>query len=1129
MRPALARMLVVLPVAVCAVGPAASADRPQSAVINHDLRVTLDPASHRIQVRDHIRIPGALVTAPFTVSLNADLAVQAVPGGLKLLPVRARAPGAGAGIDRDDNDPASRVPVNVYGIENAVPGQELTGEIAYEGAIDYSVQQSGSEYARAFSQSPGLIEQRGVYLAGSTNWVPRVGDALMTYTLAVELPAGWKSVSQGERTSSETSGAPTGVRERWSVATPTEEVHLIAAPFMEYSKDAGAVKAMAFLRKPDQALADRYLDATAQYLEMYRGLLGPYPYSKFALVENFWETGYGMPSFTLLGEQIIRFPFILHSSYPHELLHNWWGNGVFVDLAGGNWCEGLTAYLADHLIAEQRGQGADHRRAILQRVTNYVTPENDFPLSRFHSRHDAVTEAVGYGRTAMVFNMLREKLGDAQFVKGLQAFYRDNRFREASFDDIRGSFEAVSSVDLRGFFDQWVKGVGTPELKLDHVAVRGEHVDITLSQVQSGRLFSLDVPVAIKTDRGVETRTVSLPSDRSRIEVGFDLKGTAQRVEIDPQFQVYRRLSPFEVPPSLSKAFGAKKGLIVISAANAPVYAGLAKAWSQEGVEVITDSALAALPADRAVWVFGADNKFAALVAEALKTYGASLDAKGLRTPTATYEAAGRSLVAGVRHPQNPDSVIFYVAASSEAAADALARKLPHYGKYSWLVFAGDEATNEATGEWAVGDTPLAVNLTPQARSIELAPRKALAEIKAAFDTARMKADVEWLAAPEREGRGAGSGGLDAAANYIAERFERLGLAPLTPARDANRYFQPFTMTGETGAPVSAKNVIAVLPGANPALNGQSLIISAHYDHLGLGWPDARAGAKGQTHPGADDNASGVAVMLEMARLMADAKPERSVIFAAFAGEEAGLLGARHYVRTAQAPGAPFALSGHIADLNLDTVGRLADGKVTIFGTASAREMPFIFMGAGAVTGVPVQAVTQEINASDHTAFIEAGVPAVQLFASAASDYHRPSDTADKIDDAGLGKVAAILKEAVDYLAARAEPLNFNGRAPAAQPRPAAPTATRRVATGIVPDMADQGEGVRVGSVQPGSGAANAGLRPGDRLLALGGVKTSNLRAMADALRDLKPGQTVDVEFARDTAVLSGKLVLGER
>src|SRR5262249_53443833 len=150
-----------------------------------------------------------------------------------------------------------------------------------------------------------------------------------------------------------------------------------------------------------------------------------------------------------------------------------------------------------------------------------------------------------------------------------------------------------------------------------------------------------------------------------------------------------------------------------------------------------------------------------------------------------------------------------------------------------------------------------------------------------------------------------------------------------------------------------AKNVVGVLPGANPALNGQALIVSAHYDHLGLGWPDARAGANGQLHPGADDNASGVAVMLELARLMADARPERSVIFAAFAGEEEGLLGARNYVKAAQMPGAPFALSGHIADLNLDTVGRLADGKITIFGTGSARELPFIFMGASAVTGIP--------------------------------------------------------------------------------------------------------------------------------------------------------------------------------
>jgi aminopeptidase N len=1126
MRPNLVRprlaglMLVVLLRAFCAAMDPAAAAEP-SPVVHHDLAVALDPVSHRIKVRDRIRIPGALVTAPLILSLNADLTMQAVSGGLTLVPVRPQALGA----DRDD--PASRIPITVYNVDGATPGQDLTGELSYEGVINYVAKESGSEYARAFNESPGLIEPRGVYLAGSTHWVPQVGDAFVTYTLAVELPAGWKSVSQGERVSA--GGTP----ERWSVATPTEEVHLIAAQFTEYARDAGAVKAMAFLRKPDQALVDRYLDTTAQYLEMYRGLLGPYPYSKFALVENFWETGYGMPSFTLLGEQVIRFPFILNSSYPHELLHNWWGNGVFVDLAGGNWCEGLTAYLADHLIAEQRGQGADHRRAILQRVTDYVTPDNDFPPSRFHSRHDAVTEAIGYGKTAMMWNMLREKVGDAQFVKALQAFYRDNRFRAASFDDIEKSFEEVSGRDLRSFFDEWIKSTGTPELRLDSAEGHGNRVDITLSQAQSGRLFALDVPVVIATDKGIETRTLSMPADRVRVDASFDLAGVAQRVEIDPQFQLYRRLSPFEIPPSLSKAFGAGKVLIVLSAQSAPLYAGLAKAWSRDGVETVMDSELDALPADRAVWVFGANNKFAPAVAEALKTYGASLDAAASPYPAPQAgKAAERSLVAAVRHPRNPASVVIYVAAPSEAAANALARKLPHYGKYSWLVFTGDEATNEGTGEWPIGDTPLARNLTPEGRPIRLASRKALAEVRPQFDVARMKADVEWLAAPERAGRGAGSRGLDAAANYIVERFEHLGLAAFTPGGDVtDRYFQPFTMAGENSEPLTARNVIGVLPGTNPDLKGQALIVSAHYDHLGFGWPDARAGAKGQLHPGADDNASGVAVMLDLARLMADAKPERSIIFAAFAGEEEGLLGSRHYVTAAQAPGARFPLSGHIADLNLDTVGRLGDGKVTVFGAGSARELPFIFMGASAVTGIPTQAVAQEIGGSDDKAFVEAGIPAVQLFASAGSDYHRPSDTADKIDDVGLGKVAAILKEAVDYLAARTEPLNFTGAAApaAALVRPAAQGATRRAATGIVPDMTDQGEGVRVGGVQPGSGAENAGIKPGDRVLALAGVKTSNLRALADALRDLQPGQTVEVEFARDAALLNGKLRLGER
>ncbi len=181
----------------------------------------------------------------------------------------------------------------------------------------------------------------------------------------------------------------------WRADRPTEEVYLVAGPWHEYSDRAGEVEILAFLRDDDPSLADKYLEATRRYLALYQAMLPDYPYGSFALVENFWETGYGMPGFTLLGPRIIRFPWILTSSYPHELLHNWWGNGVYVDFDRGNWCEGLTAYMADHLFAEQRGEAATYRRATLKKYSDFVSTGKDFPLSEFTSRRSAASEAVG--------------------------------------------------------------------------------------------------------------------------------------------------------------------------------------------------------------------------------------------------------------------------------------------------------------------------------------------------------------------------------------------------------------------------------------------------------------------------------------------------------------------------------------------------------------------------------------------------------------------------------------------------------------------------------------------------------------------------------------------------------------
>jgi len=345
---------------------------------------------------------------------------------------------------------------------------------------------------------------------------------------------------------------------------------------------------MAFLRTPDEGLANKYLQTTAQYLEMYRQLIGPYPFSKFALVENFWETGYGMPSFTLLGEKIIRFPFILHSSYPHELLHNWWGNSVYVDFKTGNWCEGLTAYMADHLIKEQRGQGIDYRRSTLQKFTNYVNEKNDFPLSKFRSRYDPTSEAIGYGKNLMMWNMLRQDLGDETFVRGFQNFYRNNKFKIASYYDIQASMEEVSDKDLEEFFHQWVTRTGAPELQINNVSFKrsaeGYVIDFTLKQIQKEDAFRLSVPVYVYSDSGFTKEILDM--DQKEQYYTFEVDQKPVRIAVDPQFDLMRRLNYNEIPPALSTAYGSDKVLIILPSGEDKTvfesYETLAKKWQED-------------------------------------------------------------------------------------------------------------------------------------------------------------------------------------------------------------------------------------------------------------------------------------------------------------------------------------------------------------------------------------------------------------------------------------------------------------------------------------------------------------------------------------------------------------------
>ena len=1090
--------------------------------MHHQLSVRLEPADHFFEATDVVTIPAAHMKEDLQFLLLSDLNVESLSEGVKIKLLEKSLLGHDAGMDQEEFE-SDAVRQNKYAVLFQKPQQgDVAITLKYSGRINFPIENSAEEYARSFSQTPGIIINKGVYLGGSTSWIPWFNEHLITFDMAVDAPAAYDIVSQGTRTQHEI------INERrvvtWNSPEPMEEIFLIAAPFTEYSTQAGAVSVMAFLRTPDENLANKYLETTAQYLEMYRKLIGPYPYSKFALVENFWETGYGIPSFTLLGEQVIRFPFILHSSYPHELLHNYWGNSVYIDFDSGNWCEGLTSYLADHLISEQRGQGAEYRRATLQKFTDYVTPSNDFPLEKFISRTSAASEAVGYGKCLMMWDMLREQVGDEAFVSALQKFYKDNTFKVASFDDIRRSFESQSGLDLNLFFQQWTKRIGAPEISLGNVRENQTGDDwslfFTLKQ-RADAPFDLQVPIAVSFGDTVLFHDVNLTEEEQAFELHFPDR--PRQVQIDPQFHVFRKLHFSETPPSLSKIFGAKAVLIVLPSkaekAQLDIYHHLADLWSKDEnnkISIVLDSEVETLPANKSVWVFGLENKFRHVVEGGLLDYDAELTNNAIRLNKNLYDAPNHSVIAAARHPQNEQAVIVLLTTNSQDAAVGLSRKLPHYGKYSYLVFEGAEPTNIDKGQWPIVNSPLVAELPrqhgePAEINTMLPVRPALATLAPVFSADRLQAHVAFLAGEELAGRGLGSEGIEKAAEYIVVQFKNAGLKP---GGDDGSYFQIWEETvNADGDKAPVKNIIGILPGKKKEFEKQSVVICAHYDHLGFGWPDVRSGNEGQVHFGADDNAGGVAVLIELAKSMCEnGVPDRTIIFAAFTAEESGLRGSRHYVKNMK----NFPVDKIMGALNLDTVGRLEGKKLLVLNSASAREWKFIFMGVGYVTGVEADMVTQELDASDQVSFIEAGVPAVQLFSGANMDYHRPTDTADKIDAVGLAKVATFAKETIDYLAEREEAMTFTGTSAKVETTLPVNQGSRSVGTGSMPDFAYSGEGVKLASISPDSPAEKAGLKEGDIITNIDDHKVGSLREYSDTLKTFKPGDSAAIGYVRD-------------
>lgn len=579
------------------------------------------------------------------------------------------------------------------------------------------------------------IAADGVYLDPASGWYPRFDDTRLDFRLRVRLPSGWRGLTQGERVEQDDDGRK--VSEVWQADQPQEWLFLIAARFEEYTASTGDTLAMVMLQQPALELAQRYLDATREYVDFYSRLLGPYPYAKFALVENSWDSGYGMPSFTLLGPRVIRLPFIIDTSYPHEILHNWWGNGVYVDPASGNWSEGLTTYLADHLLAERQGRGAGYRRDALQRYADYVHDGRGFALAGFRARHNEISQSVGYDKGLMLFHMLRRQLGDTAFLDGLRRFYAEHRFSRADFGELRQSMEAAGGQPLDGFFEQWVERSDAPRLALDEVSVETENegyrLTAMLRQTQPGPPFRLHVPLAVQLSGRDRARETAVTMNGAEHRITLTLPARPERLAVDPAFDLMRQLAPNETPPSVSRLQGATRQLLVLPGAAAveqrAMYRQFAAALAaHSGGEMIMDTALEALPDDTGVWLLGWDNRFRqtlldALPADHVDTTDGSLQLAGEAVSLRTH-----GLVLVARHPTDVRQALGLIDAPDPATLAAMVDKLRHYGRYGYLVFRGPDAENILRGQWPVINSPLdrALGMDVPWRA-GLTPRSALA------------------------------------------------------------------------------------------------------------------------------------------------------------------------------------------------------------------------------------------------------------------------------------------------------------------------------------------------------------------------------------------------------------------
>ncbi|GAB6192231.1 ChaN family lipoprotein [Desulfocastanea catecholica] len=527
-------------------------------------------------------------------------------------------------------------------------------------------------YTRSIDKDfDNLISPNGISL--SSNWYP-LPQQPMRFQVTAILPDHFSAVMEADSFPLQQQGNTVSA----TFSKPVTNIHFNAGPYsMKKQRVREGLVVYTMFFKEDAELADGYLQAAADFLRRYEKEIGSYPYNHYVIVANRLPTGYGMPTFTLLGQMVLRLPFIKETSLGHEIVHSWFGNGVEVDSSEGNWCEGLTAFLADHAFREEKGEGVADRLESITRYLSYVHKESAIPLAAFTSasHNQPMAEArraVGYNRGALLFYELREKIGKKAFADGIRLFYADYNGKQADWSDLQKSFTITSGGDLDSFFTERltrseIAELGVEEIKIDH-ARNSPILSFTLVQ-QSAEPFSLVVPIRIETMSSTIEVNKAITEKKNHISIPLDQVPLA--FTVDPDHAFLRQLTVKELPPVWSRFMGAEKKLVILGKeSDRDLYQPFLDTLDEKGLRITTAAEVSNLELSEHDLLFlGPDQ------APARGLFGRA-------------DHAEEGFTVDVRrHPLNPNHVAVLVSSSAKEQTAALARRIGHYGKYSYLTF----------------------------------------------------------------------------------------------------------------------------------------------------------------------------------------------------------------------------------------------------------------------------------------------------------------------------------------------------------------------------------------------------------------------------------------------------------